>query len=91
MTVGADTVTVLRSGEPTFTELRRLIDGARARVEVEVYEFGRTDLAAALLGARGRGADVAVIDDPSESTSVATSQGLRAAGVEVVATRSGRA
>jgi cardiolipin synthase A/B len=80
---GADTVTVLRSGEATFTELRNLIDAARVRVDVEVYEFGRADLAAALLRARARGAAVTVIDDPSESTTAATALGLRAGGVDV--------
>src|SRR3981081_1813013 len=69
---GSDSVTVLRSGEPTFVELRRLIESARASVEVEVYEFGRTDLAAALIDAHRRGVAVTVIDDPSESATAAT-------------------
>ncbi len=81
---GADTVTVLRSGEPTFAELRRLIDGARVRVEVEVYEFGRSDLVAAVVAAKDRGVSVTVIDDPSESATAATALELRAAGVDIV-------
>ena len=81
---GADAVTVLRSGEPTFTELRRLIDGARRTVAVEVYEFGRADLVSSMLAARGRGVAVTMIDDPSELASVATAQTLRASGIDVV-------
>ncbi len=80
---GADTVTVLRSGEATFTELRHVIDAARVRVDVEVCEFGRADLAAALLRAHARGAVVTVINDPSESAAAATALGLRAGGVDV--------
>jgi phosphatidylserine/phosphatidylglycerophosphate/cardiolipin synthase-like enzyme len=81
---GADTVTVLRSGEPTFTELNRLVEGARASVAVEVYEFGRTDLAAALVRTHDRGVAVTVIDDPSEAATAATAIGLRAAGIDVL-------
>jgi phosphatidylserine/phosphatidylglycerophosphate/cardiolipin synthase-like enzyme len=81
---GADTVTVLRSGEASFTALRSLIDGAAATIEVEVYEFGRADLAAALVRARVRGVAVTVIDDPSETATAATALGLRAAGVDVL-------
>ena len=80
---GADSVTVLRSGEPTFGELYRLIENARTSVEVEVYEFGRADLAAALIGAHRRGVAITVIDDPSESATAATSLGLRADGIDV--------
>ncbi|MBJ7594413.1 MAG: hypothetical protein JF886_06035 [Candidatus Dormibacteraeota bacterium] len=81
---GADVVTVLRSGEPTFTELRRLIDEARRTVDVEVYEFGRADLASSLAAAHGRGVAVTMIADPSELATVATAQTLRASGVDVV-------
>lgn len=82
-TDGADTITVLRSGEPTFAELLRLIDTATRSVEVEVYEFGRADLAAALVHAHDRGVAVTVIDDQSETASAATVLGLRAAGIDV--------
>ena len=81
---GADAVRVLRSGESTFTELRLLIDGARQSVDVEVYEFGRTDLAAAVVAAHRRGVAVTVIDDRSESQTAGTVAGLRAQGVDVV-------
>jgi cardiolipin synthase len=80
---GADSVTVLRSGEPTFGELRRLIEEARVSLEVEVYEFGRADLVAALIGAHRRGVAVTVIDDPSESATAATALTLRAEGIDV--------
>jgi len=81
---GADVVTVLRSGEPTFSELRGLIEQARSVVEVEVYEFGRADLVAALTAAQGRGVIVTVIADESEPATAATAQLLRARGVDVV-------
>ncbi len=81
---GDDVVTVLRSGEPTFTALRLLIAAARSTVEVEVYEFGRADLAAALVAAQARGVVVTVIADPSEAATAATALSLRAAGVDVV-------
>jgi cardiolipin synthase len=80
---GSDSVTVLRSGEPTFAELRRLIETARSSVEVEVYEFGRADLTAALIAAHRRGVVVTVIDDPSESATAATALTLRADGIAV--------
>ena len=81
---GGDTLTVLRSGEATFAELRRLIDAATATIDIEVYEFGRLDLAAALVRGRHRGVAISVIEDPSESTSAATAQGLRANGIDVI-------
>jgi cardiolipin synthase len=81
---GADVVTVLRSGQATFTELRRLLDRAHRSIEVEVYEFGRPDLASALTAAHARGVAVTVIADPSESATAATALTLRAAGIDVV-------
>ncbi len=80
---GGDTVTVLRSGEPTFGELDHLIEAARRSLAVEVYEFGRADLVAVLIGAHRRGVAISVIDDPSESASAATAQALRAEGIDV--------
>jgi phosphatidylserine/phosphatidylglycerophosphate/cardiolipin synthase-like enzyme len=81
--VGRDTVIVLRSGEPTFVELDRLVGSAHRSVDIEVYEFGRTDLAAAVVAAQARGVDVTVIDDPSESASASTALSLRASAVDV--------
>ena len=75
---------MLRSGAATFSQLRLLIDGARISVHVEVYEFNHRQLVDAVLAARVRGVDVTVIDDPSEVSSAATAQRLRAGGVSVV-------
>jgi phosphatidylserine/phosphatidylglycerophosphate/cardiolipin synthase-like enzyme len=82
--VGADEITLLRSGAPTFAALRSLIDGARTSVHVEVYEFGRQDLIQAVETARQRGVAVTVINDPSEISSAATTIQLRSQGVDVV-------
>jgi phosphatidylserine/phosphatidylglycerophosphate/cardiolipin synthase-like enzyme len=82
--VGADQVTLLRSGHATFARLKSLIDAARVSIHVEIYEFGQRGLATALIAARGRGVAVTVIDDPSELASVATAALLRIAGVDVV-------
>ena len=83
MQVGADTVSLLRSGAPTFHELRALIDTAHASVHVEVYEFGQTSLADALITAHRRGVAVTVIDDPSELRTAVITVRLREAGVDV--------
>ncbi len=82
--VGGDVVTVLRSGEPTFAEIRRLLEQARSSIDVEVYEFGRADLASALTAAHARGVAVTVIADPSEAATTATALTLRASGIDVV-------
>ena len=81
--LGADEVTLLRSGPATFRQLRLLIDGARTSVHVEVYELGQQPLIDALLAAHARGVAVTVIDDPSELSSAATAMRLRLAGVDV--------
>jgi len=82
--LGRDTVRVLPRGSTAFPEILELVAGARASVEVEMYEFGRTDLAAALLRAQARGVAVTVIDDPSVDVTRATAAQLRAAGVDVL-------
>jgi phosphatidylserine/phosphatidylglycerophosphate/cardiolipin synthase-like enzyme len=82
--VGADQVTLLRSGNATFARLRSLIDAARISIHVEIYEFQRRDLAGALVAAVRRSVAVTVIDDPSELSSVANATMLRAQGVDVV-------
>lgn len=82
--VGPDSVTLLRSGAATFTQLRLLIDDARVSVHVEVYEFNHPQLVDAVLRAHARGVTVTVIDDPSELNSAATAPRLRAAGVTVI-------
>src|SRR5579862_9191781 len=82
--VGADQVILLRSGAATFARLESLIDGARTRIHVEIYEFGQRGLADALIAAERRGVAVTVIDDPSELSSAATAARLRTTGVDVV-------
>jgi phosphatidylserine/phosphatidylglycerophosphate/cardiolipin synthase-like enzyme len=83
VTLGEDTVTVLPRGRVAFPVIRRLVDTARRRVDVEVYEFGRTDLTGALVSAHRRGVAVTVIADPSVPATLATEAHLRAAGVTV--------
>jgi len=82
--VGPDQVALLRSGPATFARLESLINAARVSVRVEIYEFGRRALAAALMAAESRGVSVTVIDDPSEVSSVATAALMRTGGVDVV-------
>jgi cardiolipin synthase A/B len=82
--LGADQVTLLRSGPQTFARLRDLIAAARHSVHVEIYEFAQASLANALIADSARGVAVTVIDDPSELASVATATRLRQAGVTVV-------
>jgi phosphatidylserine/phosphatidylglycerophosphate/cardiolipin synthase-like enzyme len=68
-----------------FTPVRRLLDAAGAgdALSVEMYEFGRADLAAALLRARDRGADVRLIVDRTVPASARTAERLAAAGLPV--------
>jgi cardiolipin synthase len=66
-----------------FTPVSQTIAAARDRVLVEMYEFGRHDLALALVVARGRGADVRVVLDPTVPETLVTGRRLLAAGVGV--------
>lgn len=68
-----------------FDVVRRLIDGAAdgQAVWVEMYEFGRPDLAAELQKARRLGADVRLIVDRTVSVSARTADRLAAAGMAV--------
>ncbi|HSS60576.1 MAG TPA: phosphatidylserine/phosphatidylglycerophosphate/cardiolipin synthase family protein [Candidatus Limnocylindrales bacterium] len=52
-----------------FTLVERLIDSARTRVLVEMYELGRPDIVRSLGGAVARGVAVRVITDPTVSAS----------------------
>ncbi|HEX6547586.1 MAG TPA: phospholipase D-like domain-containing protein [Candidatus Dormibacteraeota bacterium] len=65
-----------------FQPVKTLVGGARQRVLVEMYEFGRRDLATELEEAHARGADVRLIFDPSVKVSAATGALLARAGVE---------
>jgi phosphatidylserine/phosphatidylglycerophosphate/cardiolipin synthase-like enzyme len=68
-----------------FDCARRLLarGGRGQRVWVEMYEFGRTDLQAALLAAHASGADVRLIVDRTVSVSAHTADRLAAAGLPV--------
>jgi cardiolipin synthase len=82
--VGADTVQVLPRGSTAFPVILSLIRGATRSVEAEMYEFGRDDVAQALLNARDRGLAVTLIVDPSVAVTRLTAARLRAAGLDVV-------
>jgi phosphatidylserine/phosphatidylglycerophosphate/cardiolipin synthase-like enzyme len=58
-----------------------LIGSARHRVLVEMYELGRPDVVRALASARGRGADVRVITDPTVRASRRSAVRLDGLGV----------
>jgi phosphatidylserine/phosphatidylglycerophosphate/cardiolipin synthase-like enzyme len=68
-----------------FTCVGQLLAGAGAgqQLWVEMYEFGRSDLALALRQARDRGADVRVIVDRTVPQSARTADRLAAAGLAV--------
>jgi cardiolipin synthase A/B len=82
--VGGDTVRILPRGSTAFPVILSLIAGARTSVEVEMYEFGRDDIAAALVEAHRRGVPVTVIVDPSVEVTRSTEDILRGAGVDVL-------
>ncbi len=81
---GHDTVRVYHGGAETFVEIVSLIDHAASSVDVEMYEFSRADVSAALRRAHTRGVPVAVIVDPSVDTSAAMAVSLRQAGVDAL-------
>jgi cardiolipin synthase A/B len=66
-----------------FAAVGRLLGAARDRVWVEMYEFGRRDLARRLADLERRGVDVRVITDPSVDVSRATFSYLASARVPV--------
>jgi phosphatidylserine/phosphatidylglycerophosphate/cardiolipin synthase-like enzyme len=59
-----------------FELVHHLIDTARHRVLVEMYELGRVDVVQSLGGAEQRGVAVRVITDPTVSASRKSSEGL---------------
>ena len=67
-----------------FDEVRALIgsSGSGGHLWIEMYEFGRADLAALLGAARSRGADVRVITDPSVDVSRQTATRLSGEGID---------
>ena len=66
-----------------FNTAARILASSNGRLLVEMYEFGRRDLAALLVAGARRGRDVRVILDPTVEESVHTGGQLRAAGVQV--------
>jgi phosphatidylserine/phosphatidylglycerophosphate/cardiolipin synthase-like enzyme len=66
-----------------FVAVAQTLGAARTRVLVEMYEFGRADLAEALVNARTRGVDVRVVLDPTVPVTMVTGHRLAAAGVPV--------
>jgi phosphatidylserine/phosphatidylglycerophosphate/cardiolipin synthase-like enzyme len=82
--VGSDTISILPRGSTAFPVILSLIAGARSSVHAEMYEFGRDDIARALVDAHGRGVAVTVIVDPSVAATRVTAQRLRAAGLDVL-------
>jgi len=84
LAVGPDMVRILPRGSTAFPVILQLISSARTSVQVEMYEFGRSDLAGALVAAHHRGVAVTVIDDPSVDVTRATAAELRAQGVDVI-------
>jgi phosphatidylserine/phosphatidylglycerophosphate/cardiolipin synthase-like enzyme len=82
--VGADAVQILPRGSTAFPVILSLIASATHAVDAEMYEFGRDDIASALLDAQRRGVLVTLIVDPSVATTRATATRLRASGIDVV-------
>src|SRR5262249_62081649 len=80
--LSAGTTLRLWQDSAIFDVVRRLIDGVDhgQQLWVEMYEFGRPDLAAQLLRARHMGADVRLIVDPTVSVSARTAVRLAAVG-----------
>jgi phosphatidylserine/phosphatidylglycerophosphate/cardiolipin synthase-like enzyme len=66
-----------------FDAVRETMAAARGRLLVEMYEFGRSDLALALAAARSHGVDVRVVLDPTVPVTLVTGRRLAAAGVPV--------
>jgi cardiolipin synthase len=68
-----------------FTEVTSMLGSAAPgqRLWVEMYEFGRPDLASALVAARDRGAEVRVIVDRTVPQSGRTADRLASAGLAV--------
>lgn len=83
LAVGADLVTVLPRGSVAFPVVRSLLESARRRVLVEMYELQRDDLVSTLVAVQARGVPVTVITDPGAAGSEAAAVVLLAAGVDV--------
>jgi phosphatidylserine/phosphatidylglycerophosphate/cardiolipin synthase-like enzyme len=82
---GDDRLVPLPDGPSAFSAIRALLLGAQTDIEVEMYEFQRTDLERLLVQAQHRHVTVTAIMDPSERQSQASWADLEAAGVRVLA------
>jgi cardiolipin synthase len=82
--VGEDWVRPLVGGPATFAAVVAALEHARERVEVEMYEFQRVDLADRLVAAQARGAQVTVILDAQAAGTAETLRRLRAAGIQAL-------
>jgi phosphatidylserine/phosphatidylglycerophosphate/cardiolipin synthase-like enzyme len=66
-----------------FGPARTMLERASREIDLEMYEFGRADLAALLAAAHDRGVAVRVLLDPTVPVTEATGLALKAAGVAV--------
>ncbi|HEV3124635.1 MAG TPA: phospholipase D-like domain-containing protein [Candidatus Dormibacteraeota bacterium] len=82
--VGDDSVSVLPRGVVAFPVIRGLLEHARQRIDLEMYELARADLVGALIGAHRRGVAVTVIVDASVVVTAAAAAQLRGDGVDVI-------
>ncbi len=83
--VGEDRIVPLPDGPSAFSAIRALLVGARMEIQVEMYEFQRSDMKMLLHQAQQRQVAVTAIMDPSERQSQATWADLEAVGVRVLA------
>lgn len=83
-TIGGTRVELLTDGAAAAVRLRDAIAGAQRRVDAEIYEFARTDIADAMIGALGRGVRVTLVEDPTVDVNAATAARLRQAGAQVL-------
>jgi phosphatidylserine/phosphatidylglycerophosphate/cardiolipin synthase-like enzyme len=82
---GADRLVPLPDGASAFSAIIDELRRARRSIDLELYEFQRSDLAALLLNAHDRGVAVTAIKDPSERSSRPIWAELEQGGIRVVA------
>jgi len=82
---GFDQLVPLPDGATAFAAIGDELGHARRSIDIELYEFQRSDLAALLLDAQERGVTVTAIRDPSERSSRNVWAQLEQGGVRVVA------
>src|SRR5438046_4708448 len=82
---GFDQLVPLPDGATAFAAIGDELGHGRRSIDIELYEFQRSDLAALLLDAQERGVTVTAIRDPSERSSRNVWAQLEQGGVRVVA------